>query len=116
MTHVKISRAVERQYMLLKTQVAELGLIRPGSLIERYMPCGKSGCRCLGQPPILHGPYYQWTYKIKNKTVTKRLSKAQAEQCREWIRNRQQMKKLMRRMEVLSLKETDRILSTISKP
>ena len=70
----------------------------------------------MGDPPIMHGPYYQWTYKIKGKTVTLRLSKAQAEQCRNWIRNHRQMKKLVRRMEVLSLKETDRILRTISNP
>ena len=107
---------VENRFQVLKTELASLGLVRPGSLVERYMPCGRQGCRCMGDPPILHGPYYQWTYKIRSKTVTMRLSKAQAQRCREWIRNHRQMKKLVRRMESLSLKETDRILRTISEP
>ena len=116
MSSNKMSHAVESRYVLLKAELVDLGLVRPCSLVERYMPCGKSGSRCMGDSPILHGPYYQWSYKVKNKTVTKRLSKAQAEQCKEWIRNHRQMKKVVRKMEVLSLKETDRILRTISKP
>lgn len=105
----------ENRFQVLKAELASLDLVRPGSLVERYMPCGKHGCRCMGDPPILHGPYYQWTHKIRSKTVTMRLSKAQAQRCREWIRNHRQMKKLVRRMESLSLKETDRILRTISE-
>jgi hypothetical protein len=116
MSSNNMSHAVESRYVLLKAELADLGLVRPGSLVERYLPCGKSGCRCMGDSPILHGPYYQWSYKVKNKTVTKRLSKVQAEQCKEWIRNHRQMKKVVRKMEALSLKETDRILSTLSNP
>jgi hypothetical protein len=78
------------------------------------MPCGKKGCRCQGDPPLLHGPYYQWTCKVRGKTVTIRLSLAQAQQCDEWLRNRRRFKKIVRQMETLSLKETDRILRTIS--
>jgi len=116
MSSTKMRQAAQSRYALLKAELAELGLVRPGSLVERYMPCGKSGCRCMGESPILHGPYYQWTYKIKGKTVTLRLSKAQADRCKEWIHNHRQMKKLVRRMEALSLKETDQILRTISHP
>jgi hypothetical protein len=116
MSSNKISQAIERQFVLLKAELADLGLVRPGSLVERYMPCGKSGCRCMGDPPILHGPYFQWSYKVQSKTVTKRLSKIQAEQCREWVSNHRQMKKIVRRMESLSLKETDRVLRAITKP
>ena len=116
MSSNKMSRAVESRYLLLKAELADLGLVRPGSLVERYMPCGKPGCRCMGDPPVLHGPYYQWTHKVRGKTVTKRLSKAQAERCKDWISNHRQMKTLVRKMEALSLKETDRILRTISKP
>jgi hypothetical protein len=116
MSRENISQAVASRFETLKAELANLGLTRPGSLVERYMPCGKSGCRCMRDPPILHGPYYQWTHKIRSKTVTIRLSKAQAERCKDWIQNHRQMKKLLRKMEVLSLKETDRILRTISNP
>jgi hypothetical protein len=116
MSRENVSQSVANRFGTLKAEMANLGLTRPGSLVERYMPCGKPGCRCMGDPPVLHGPYYQWTYKVRGKTVTKRLSKAQAERCIVWISNHRQMKKLVRKMEALSLKETDRILRTISKP
>lgn len=98
----------------LTRALADLGLVRPGSLVKRYMPCGRAGCRCLADPPQLHGPYYQWSHKIGGRTVTRRLSQAQATACREWLRNHRQLKTIVRRMETLSLRETDRILRTIS--
>lgn len=57
----------------LKKQILELGFVRPGSLVRRYMPCGNPSCRCMGSPPRLHGPYYQWSYKIAGKSCTVRL-------------------------------------------
>jgi hypothetical protein len=105
---------VQARYATLKQTLRALGLVRPGSLVERYMPCGRPTCHCMADPPALHGPYYQWTHKIGGKTVTRRLSAAQADVCREWIANHRALKALVRRMETLSLKETDRILRTIS--
>ena len=103
-----------REYEQLKQQLLTLGLVRPGSLVRRYMPCGKLGCRCMATPPILHGPYYQWTYRVRGKTITKRLNEAQAAQCAVWIQNYRKLRTLSRRIVGLSLKETDRILRTIS--
>ena len=104
----------ETRYQALKENLLTVGYIRPGSLVRRFMPCGKKGCRCQGDPPILHGPYYQWTRKVRGKTVTIRLSQAQAQQCDDWLRNHRRFKKIVRQMETLSLKETDRILRMIS--
>jgi hypothetical protein len=106
--------SVETRFADLKRALANLGLVRPGSLVERYMPCGRPSCKCMAAPPALHGPYYQWSHKIRGKTVTRRLSKAQAAVCREWLRNHRHLKATVRKMEALSLKETDRILRTIS--
>jgi hypothetical protein len=101
-------------YRALKEQVAALGLVRPGSLVKRHVPCGNPRCACMGDPPRLHGPYWQWSRKVKGTTVTLRLTEDQARRCAEWVRNHRQLKKLVRRMEALSLKETDRVLRTIS--
>jgi hypothetical protein len=116
MRQAKSSKAMESQkvYQDLQKAILSLGYARPGSLVRRYMPCGRPTCRCMGKPPELHGPYYQWTHKIRGKTITLRLSEAQAERCAEWVDNHRQLKKLLRRMEALSLKETDRILGAIS--
>ena len=65
--------------------------------------------------PELHGPYYQWSHKIRGTPRSLRLSEAQARQCREWAANYKKLKKLVRRLEALALRETDRILGEISR-
>jgi hypothetical protein len=34
------------RYDALKNAVADIGLIRRGTLLRRSMPCGRAGCRC----------------------------------------------------------------------
>jgi len=104
------------RFEALKQEIVKLGFVRPGSLLRRFMPCGNPACRCMGRPPRLHGPYYQWTYKIAAKTRTIRLSQEQARLCEQWIRNHRRLKGLVRQMERLSLKETNRALGAISRP
>jgi len=99
----------------LQRAILTLGFVRPGSLVRRYMACGNLSCRCMARPPRLHGPYYQWTYKVAGKTKTMRLSEEQARLCQEWLSNHKQLKRLVRQMEQLSLRETDRVLGAISR-
>ena len=103
------------RFEALKQEILKLGFVRPGSLLRRFMPCGKSACRCMGRPPQLHGPYYQWSYKIAGKTRTIRLSQEQARLCQQWGRDHRRLRRLVRQMERLSLKETDRTLGAISR-
>ena len=62
---------LEGQREHLKLQLAELGDLRPGSLVERYRKCGKPNCHCAetGQPG--HGPSWSLTHDAKGKTVTR---------------------------------------------
>ena len=99
-----------KTYEGLKEALHRLGYVRPGSLVRRFMPCGKPSCRCMSDPPSLHGPYSQWTLRIHGKTRTVRLSEHQARLCEEWIANHRKLKDIVRRMEVMSFKETDRLL------
>ncbi|MHB8875242.1 MAG: DUF6788 family protein [Myxococcaceae bacterium] len=100
----------ESRYDGLRRAVADLGLIRRGSLVRRFMPCGKSGCRCQAEPPELHGPYYQWTRKVRGKTVTVRLTGEEAKAFEEWIANGRQLDKIVAQMESVSLRITERLL------
>ena len=65
----------------LDKAVAELaaadGPALPGTLTVRSYACGKRRCRCHADPPVLHGPYAEWTRKIDGKTVTRRLTDAE---------------------------------------
>jgi Family of unknown function (DUF6788) len=104
----------QQQYEALKRQLLALGPVRPGSLLHRFMRCGKPSCRCKAEPPVLHGPYYQWTWKVRGKTVSRWLTAAQAARCEEWVRNHRLLRMLVRKMEAWSVKETDRILRELS--
>jgi hypothetical protein len=55
----------------IAAELASLGFALPGTLIERHVRCGKTRCRCHADPPVLHGPYWQWTRKAAGKTITR---------------------------------------------
>ena len=74
-----------RRYRQLAAKVADVGYIAAGSITSRYTRCGTPNCHCHADPPQMHGPYWQWTAKVDGKTVTKRLSQAEAEQYQEWM-------------------------------
>ena len=98
------------RYEALKRELAALPPIRRGSLVRRFMPCGKLGCRCQANPPQLHGPYYQWTRKVLGKTATVRVNQTQAKLLREWIANGRRLDRLVRQIEKVSLRLTERRL------
>jgi hypothetical protein len=99
-----------QRFETLKRMVSDVGPLRRGSLVRRFMPCGKQGCRCQATPPQLHGPYYQLTRKLHGKTVTVRLTEKEAQRIREWIANGRQLDKIVTEMEKLSLRITERLL------
>jgi Family of unknown function (DUF6788) len=69
----------------LATRLAEPRPMRRGSLSERSMKCGQSGCRCQGDPRARHGPYLSLTRGEAGKTKSRYLSAAQAALAREQV-------------------------------
>ena len=111
-----MSTGDQERYEDLKRAIAALGFFRYGSLVRRFMPCGKTGCRCQASPPELHGPYYQWTRKVRGKTVTVRLSKQGATLLQTWTANGRQLDRILAQMERLSHRATDRLLRNLRTP
>jgi len=54
--HKQPSSALRRRRQQLLRQLPRLHRLLRGSLIERYKPCGKPGCKCTHGPG--HGPKY----------------------------------------------------------
>ena len=100
----------ERRYRELAGQLAEIGFIRSGSLAPRYNYCGKVNCRCHGDPPQPHGPYYQWTAKVDGKTVNRRLTAREAELYQEWIANDRHLRAIVNQMRDIAAQATELIL------
>jgi hypothetical protein len=100
----------ERRYRELVGQLAAIGFIRSGSLAPRYNYCGKANCRCHGDPPQPHGPYFQWTAKVDGKTVNRRLTAREAELYQEWIANDRHLRAIIDQMREVAAKATELIL------
>jgi hypothetical protein len=106
----------EDKYRSLTAKLAEVGFISSGSVVLRETSCGKSGCRCQGDPPRRHGPYYQWSRAVASKTVSRRLSQAEAELYREWIANRRELERIVAEMEQVSAEARKILLRQASAP
>jgi len=94
----------------LKAQIATVGFVCPGSVVRRYMPCGKPGCRCQADPPKLHGPYWQYSHKVDGKTITRRLTPDQARLYQQWIANRRRIDQLLAQMQQVSAQAAEILL------
>lgn len=95
----------------LASELATIGFVSPGSLIQRYTTCGKEGCRCQGDPPKPHGPYWQWTRAEGRRTITRRVSDEEVALYQEWIANRRRLQEVVAAMQAVSDKATDLLLA-----
>jgi len=76
-------------------QVAEVqpdGYILQGSVVRRYLR------RQVGGALKTYGPYYLWTRKINNKTVTQALSAEQAQLIRQAIHRNHQLERHLKQL------------------
>ena len=106
----------EHRFTTLKASLADLGPFRRGTVLRRFVPCGNPGCRCQANPPQLHGPYYEWTRKVKGKTVTVRLTREQARLLKKWIANARRLERVIADMERVSNRMTERLFRAARKP
>ncbi|MGO9162720.1 MAG: DUF6788 family protein [Streptosporangiaceae bacterium] len=91
----------------IAAELAGLGLALPGTLIQRHVRCGWAGCRCHADPPVLHGPYWQWTRKAGGKTVTRLVPDDQVADYRQWLDNHRRLRELVAELEDLTLAVAD---------
>jgi len=79
---------IESHYAKLRTQLATVGWISQGYVQDRGPGAG--------------GPCYQWTRKVKTKTVSVALSKEQYQALREAIHNWKELERILHQMQALS--------------
>jgi hypothetical protein len=83
----------------IKAQLAQVGDMRPGSLVERYRRCGKRSCHCAQKDARGHGPSYSLTHPVGGKTVTRIIPKGAAvEQTRVQIAEYRRFRELVRQL------------------
>lgn len=98
----------EAERRRIVTALADAGFCLPGSVNDERTRCGKPGCRCKADPPMLHGPYHHWTRKIEGKTVGRYLSEEQLARYGGWFEQARQLRGLIGELETLSLRVAER--------
>jgi len=110
----------QRDYRALATELAAelatIGFIVAGSVVVRHTSCGKPGCRCQGDPPQRHGPYYQYSRAVAGRTVSRRLDEREAELYRGWIANRRRLEQIIAQMEQTSAAAGELLLRQTAPP
>lgn len=86
-----------------RKELGKIGFILTGSIVKRFMQCGKESCRCMSDSTFKHGPYYEWTRKVKGKTVSVRLTEEDANILAEWIKNKKRFYEVISKMERITL-------------
>jgi type II secretory pathway component PulJ len=85
-----------------RQQLHQLGYFLKGTVLKRMMKCGQPNCACHRHPSQRHGPYFEWTYKVKGKTVNVKLSPSAAPLYQAATKQHRQLKAALARMERLS--------------
>jgi hypothetical protein len=86
-------------YERLKKVLARVGLIAQGTIIPRRITKPDPSDR---RKKKSYGPYYQWTMKIKGRTVTINLSPSQVREFKKAIANNRKLENTLTRMRELS--------------
>ena len=107
---MQLSRETRAEAARLSKEIAAAarsGLALPGSLTHRRTKCGRAGCRCGADPPVLHGPYWSWTRKVDAKTVTRYLSDQEVADYQALFDNARRLRTLIAELEALGLEQIE---------
>lgn len=91
------------RYERLKEEIRKVGFICQGTIMDRYLSCGKSSCACHQDPGRRHGPYYHWTRKVRGRTQGRMLPREVVPLYRQGIRNYRRLERILEQMKDVSL-------------
>lgn len=91
-----------------------MGFLLKGTLLQRYKRCSSPGCGCQTDLEKRHGPYWQWSYKVDGKTVSRALSNQQAQRYREWLDNAGRFEEIVQELFEISA-QADEILRDLER-
>ena len=91
-----------QRFVELRQELQKLEYFCKGTVLARRMKCGQPGCACHTDPTRRHGPYWEWTYKAKAKTVNVRLAPAAGPLYKAASQQYRRLKSLLSRLEKIS--------------
>lgn len=87
--------ALEQRRQDLLAQLAKLGDLRPGSLVQSYTKCGRASCTCAQEGARGHGPRWILTSKVDGKTRTRAIPPQALAQTQAQIAECQRLRQLV---------------------
>src|SRR5438270_10259823 len=94
--------APAQPFLQAREELRQLDYFLKGTVSKRMMKCGQAQCACHRDPTQRHGPYFEWTYKAKGKTVNVKLSPQAAPLYQAATKQHHRLKAILARMERLS--------------
>jgi len=88
-------QVLEARIVRIKTALAALGALRPGTLSAQYNVCGKPGCRCKADPPQKHGPYYQVSFTWQGQSHSEFVRREDLATVRQQVGTYQRLRSLV---------------------
>jgi len=95
-------RSSAQRFRQAQRELRPLEYFLKGTVLKRMMKCGRAQCACHRDPARRHGPYFEWTYKAKGKTVNVQLSPQAAPLYQAATQQHRRLKAILARMERLS--------------
>jgi len=99
---IPLPGAREQRFRQTRQELLQLDYFLKGTVLKRMMKCGRPQCACHHDPAKRHGPYFEWTYKVKGKTVNVKLSPQAAPLYLAATKQHRKLKAVLTRMERLS--------------
>ena len=96
----------------LRKQLASIDLILPGSIYKRMIH--KEDPKASGSLKTI-GPYYQWTWKKKGKTVTINLTEEQARKYQKAIDTQRTLTRIIKELRMLSLQVLENTTNSVKR-
>lgn len=88
-------QVLEARIARIKSALAALGALRPGTLSAQFNVCGKPGCRCKADPPQKHGPYYQVSFTWQGKSHSEFVRREELATVRQQVGTHQRLRSLV---------------------
>ena len=108
---------LETERERLKNKLAQVGDMRPGSLVGRFRKCGKPSCHCAQPASEAHGPSWSLTRAVEGKTHTKVIPQGSAvEHTRAQIAEYRRFRKLVQELIEMNVQICDQKLEEGSAP
>ena len=94
--------APAQRFRQAQQELHQLDYFLKGTVSKRMMKCGQPQCACHRDSSQRHGPYFEWTYKVKGKTANVKLSPQAAPLYLDATKQNRKLKAVLAKLELLS--------------